>query len=147
LMQKPDLTVYSELPLVKTPRAMTEQELRESPITKEPHSLLQRIVAEEDAKPMPAPVTKKEAETKVEKPKPAEGDLKRYYVEIVCSGIIVKPKFQIFKGPDIMVTDFKTDAVLRQETIFAAVVDATRQSEIQEVVVLHFANAYVSKAE
>lgn len=133
-MSKPDLKIFSELPV------------NETQVAREPHTLLQRIVVEADEI---VPPVEKTNEPKVKQAKPAavDGEVKRYYIEITCSAIITKPKFQIFKAPDIRETDFKTDNVIKQATVFNAVVDVASKSEIQEVVAKHFAGGYLSKME
>ena len=129
-MSKPDLKIYSELPV------------NETQIAREPHTLLQRIVVEADEI-----VPHVEKTNKPEAKPAADGEVKRYYIEITCSSIITKPKFQIFKAPDIRETDFKTDKVIKQATVFNAVVDVSSKSEIQEIVNKHFAGGYLSKME
>lgn len=67
----------------------------------------------------------------------------RYFITIICNGLIKKPSFQIFKGEDIIEKDFKTDAVTMHNNVYYAVVDGLLE-DIREVVRESFVSAYVS---
>lgn len=70
---------------------------------------------------------------------------KRYCITIQCTGIIKKPNFQVFKEPDIIETEFKTDEITRHVLIFKAFVDTNDKKNILPVVKESFINASVYK--
>jgi len=49
----------------------------------------------------------------------------RFFVTIICSSIIKKPPYQIFRGDDIIEKDFMTDQVTKTNSVIYAVIDAT----------------------
>lgn len=68
---------------------------------------------------------------------------KRYSMNIVCSGVIGKPPFQIFKCDDIIDKDFQTDNIISTQYVFYTVVDGIR-SDITEALTKYFSNAYIT---
>lgn len=140
------VSVQTEL-VHATIETLNEQRQNKINNNTEPMSLMQRVFAEQDATINNDLDNKKEIDVTVghvKKPRITdETQDKRYYVTIMCSGTKTKPSFQIFKGHDVIATDFKTDEVITHQYTFYAVVDGTRP-EIAAKVDEHFINAYIS---
>lgn len=116
-----------------------------------PTSLMERMFAEQDAKldeeilkntgNKPAITTAINNTTDDEmKLKQAEA---RYFVTIICSLVIKKPVFQIFKGDNIVEKDFRTDQITRTDSVFYAVIDASER-DIRSTVPEYFINGFIT---
>ena len=68
---------------------------------------------------------------------------RRFFITIQCSGVVKKPHFQVFKDPDILEKDFRTDEVTRHLYVYKAFVDTHDQRNIYPVIKEIFTNASV----
>ena len=110
-----------------------------------PQSFLERVIIDADAAFDKEIITQKEVnKPKVEEIELSYMPLKRYMITIICTGIQSKPKFQIFKGDDIIDKDFKTDTVISHQQVYFAVIDTVDKKNVFDEIKKHFSNAYIS---
>lgn len=121
-----------------------------------PMSLMERVFAEQEEKlddtikmePKKS-LTNSDAAEVLSKPKEnnpivkSYGESKRYSMNIVCSGVIGKPPFQIFKCDDIVDKDFQTDQIRSTQYVFYTVIDGIHK-DITEALLKYFSNAYIT---
>lgn len=69
---------------------------------------------------------------------------KRYKIDIICDSIIKKPNFQIFKGKNIIDTDFRNNTVTRTRMLFIGYVDAENRNSIMDALKECFVNPQLS---
>lgn len=122
----------------------------------QPKSLMERVFAEQDEKlvdEIKKTEPKKQTDTaktvvkeKTTAKSEDDGEVKRYSMNIICTGVSAKPPFQIYKGEDIVNKDFQTDRIMSTQYVFFAVVDCTKK-HATEAVNKYFVDAYVSNME
>jgi len=121
-----------------------------------PMSLMERMFAEQDEK-LDETIKMEPKKSLVDRystdvlSKPVEnnpvvksyGESKRYSMNIVCTGVIGKPPFQIFKCDDIVDKDFQTDQIRSTQYVFYTVIDGIHK-EITEALMKYFSGAYIT---
>lgn len=124
----------------------------------EPQSLLQRIVMDQDNQLIQDILDEKtqenidkniEVKDKVQMFNDSINDSidKRYKVQITCHSIIKKPNFQIFKGTDILETDFRTDAIVRHDKVYNAYIDTNDRANLFTELANYFVNPQLKISE
>lgn len=110
----------------------------------QPQSLMERIFMEQDAAMDKYTVVEPKKEDKhIEIDPNIIVHEKRYFVTFVCTSMSKKPMFQIFKGDDIVNTDFRTGLLIDKQCVYYAVIDADRNT-IQTELNKYFVNLMVS---
>lgn len=139
--------LVAEVPGIVNTQTHDEEFIKVEP--QQPVSFMERVFAEQDAT-LDADIISRPVAVSTQPTKPVnrinsvvlvqgEG---RYFVTVICSSIIRKPAFQIFKGDNITEKDFVSDQVTRTNAVFYAVVDGA-ESDIRTAVSECFLDSFI----